>query len=252
MQLENLTAVITGGNSGIGFGVAQAFAREGAGGAILGRNLETLAEAERALGGRFVSRRCDVTRTSELELTFRKLRSEIGEADILVVNAGGAIGPGTLGSIDEVGEKQFDAMMALNLKSVFFTVQKALPMLKDDSSIILVSSIAAHRAFPGMAVYSAAKAGVRALARNLSLDLRHRKIRVNVLSPGTVRTPVFERMGLDENAADAVLEHFSDIIPAGRTGVPEDMGHAAVYLASRASSFLLGSELIADGGVLSQ
>ena len=250
MKLTGKVAVITGGNSGIGFGIARKFAAEGATGVIIGRNEATLEQASRDLGGAFLPSRCDVTQLESLTSVFRKANDTFGPIEVLVVAAGGAVGPGTVQPFAEVDEKSFDAMTELNLKSTFFTVQKALPYLADGASVILVSSIAAHKAFPGMSVYSAAKAGVRTLARTLSAELMERGIRVNVLSPGTIDTPVFDKMGFTDTEVSNMKSGFKDIIPMGRAGSPEEMGGAALFLASSDSSFIVGEEIVADGGVV--
>ncbi len=249
MRLKNKVAVITGGNSGIGFGIAQEFKMEGAKGVIVGRNQETLDASIDELGSDFIAIKGDVTKLEDLERVFKEASDKYGKLDILVVNAGGGVGSGTLGSVIETAESDYEKMMDLNLKSVFYTVQKALPYLKDGSSIVLTASIAAHKAFPGMAVYSAAKAGVRSFARSFSSDLLDRNIRVNVLSPGTIETPVFGKMGLPEEVISQAKSQFEDLIPIKRIGQPREMGKVAVFLASDDSSFVLGEEIIADGGV---
>jgi NAD(P)-dependent dehydrogenase (short-subunit alcohol dehydrogenase family) len=249
MRLKDKIAVITGGNSGIGFGIAQEFKKEGAKGAIVGRNQETLDQSISELGPDFIGIKGDVTKLDDLESIFRQATDKFGKLDVLVVNAGGGVGPGTLGSVVDTTESDYMKMMDLNLKSVFFTVQKALPYLKDGSSIVLVASIAAHKAFSGMAVYSAAKAGVRSFARSFSADLLDRKIKVNVLSPGTIDTPVFGKFGLPDEAVKGAKEQFENLIPLKRIGQPKEMGKVAVFLASEDSSFVLGEEIIADGGV---
>lgn len=249
MRLKNKVAIITGGNSGIGFGIAQEFKKEGSKGSIVGRNQETLNISISKLGSDFIGIKGDVTNLDDLEHIYQKTTIKYGKLDILVVNAGGAIGSGSLGSIVETTESDYERMMDLNLKSVFFTVQKALPYLNDGSSIILVASIAVQKAFEGLTVYSAAKAGVRSFARTFSRDLLDRNIRVNVLSPGTVETPLFGKLGLPEDIANQAKEQFASIIPVKRIGQPKDIGRVAVFLASEDSSFLLGEEIIADGGV---
>jgi len=249
MRLKDKVAVITGGNSGIGFGIAQEFKREGAKGVIVGRNQETLDISINELGSGFIAIKGDVTKLEDLERVFKDTSEKYGKLDILVVNAGGGVGSGTLGSVVDTSVSDYEKMMDLNLRSVFFTVQKALPYLKDGSSIVLTASIAAQKAFPGMAVYSAAKAGVRSFARSFSSDLLDRNIRVNVLSPGTIETPVFGKMGLPEEVISQAKSQFEDLIPIKRIGQPKEMGKVAVFLASEDSSFILGEEIIADGGV---
>jgi len=249
MRLEDKVVVVTGGNSGIGFGIAKEFQSEGAQGSIIGRNGESLEKASSELGNNFSAIKADVTNLSQLDTAFKQTMDTYGKLDVLVVNAGGGIGEGTLGSVINTKEEDYEKMIDLNLKSVFFTVQKALPYLNDGSSIILIASIAAQKAFEGMTVYAAAKAGVRSFARSFSLDLLHRNIRVNVLSPGTIETPVFGKMGLPAEVVAQAKQQFEELIPVKRIGQPKDMGRVAVFLASEDSSFLLGEEIVADGGV---
>jgi NAD(P)-dependent dehydrogenase (short-subunit alcohol dehydrogenase family) len=248
MRLENKVAVITGGNSGIGFGIAEAFANEGAVGAIVGRKQDTIDSSVANLDGRFIGIQADVTKLEDLERVFKETSDKYGKIDALVVNAGGAVEGGKMGSVAEIGESDFDANIELNIKSVYFTVHKALPYMNDGASIVLIGSIAGHRAFPGMSVYGASKAAVISFARGFSLDLLDRKIRVNVLSPGTIDTPVFDKF-IPEEQVDAVKQIWIDMIPTGRIGQPSDMGKAAVFLASDESTFVVGTEIISDGGV---
>ncbi len=250
MKLKEKVAVITGGNSGIGFGIAQELKREGAVGAIFGRTQKTLDESAEKMGSDFIAVRGDVTRMDDLEKLYEETAERFGKIDILVANAGGGVGAGTLGSVTEVDEDAYDRMADLNLKSAFFTVQKALPHLNNGASIILVASIAAHKGFAGMSVYSACKAGVRSLARTFSAELIDRGIRVNVLSPGTIDTPVFGKMGIPADEAAQAKEQFKSLIPLKRMGTAKEMGKVAVFLASSDSSFVVGEEIIADGGVV--
>jgi NAD(P)-dependent dehydrogenase (short-subunit alcohol dehydrogenase family) len=248
MKLKDKVAVITGGNSGIGFGIAEAFKNEGAMGAITGRNQKTIDASVQQLGNNFIGLKGDVTSMDDLENIFKATFEKFGRIDTVVVNAGGVVEGSQMGTVAEVGEEGYDQYMDLNLKSVYFTVQKALPYLNDGSSIVLIGSSAAHRAAPGMTIYSAAKAAVISLAKGLSLDLMARKIRVNVLSPGTIDTPVFNKF-VPEEQVDQVKQLWVNLIPAGRIGQPSDIGKAAVFLASDESSFILGSEILADGGM---
>ncbi|QJB33662.1 glucose 1-dehydrogenase [Chitinophaga oryzae] len=247
MRLKDKVAVVTGGNSGIGLGIAEAFNKEGARGAITGRNQKTIDIAVQQLGGNFIGLGGDVTNLNDLETIFKTTFEKFGRIDTVVVNAGGLVEGSQMGSITETTESNYDQYMALNLKSVYFTVQKALPYLNEGSSIVLIGSIAGHRAASGMAVYGAAKAAVISLAKGLSLDLLERKIRVNVLSPGTIDTPVFDKFA--PGAAAQIKQLWVNHIPAGRIGQPSDIGNAAVFLASDESSFILGTEIIADGGM---
>jgi NAD(P)-dependent dehydrogenase (short-subunit alcohol dehydrogenase family) len=247
-KLKNKVAVITGGNSGIGFGIAEAFKNEGAIGVITGRNPETLNKALTALGDDFIGVTGDVTVNSDLENIFTKTVDRFGKIDVLVVNAGGIVDGMPMAVIDEVTEENYDKYMDLNLKSAYFTVQKSLPYLNDGASVILIGSSAAHRAAPGMTIYGAAKAAVISLAKGLSLDLLSRKIRVNTLSPGSIDTPVFGKI-VPEEQLEQVKQLWVDITPVGRQGLPSDIGNAAVFLASDDSSFIVGAEILSDGGM---
>jgi NAD(P)-dependent dehydrogenase (short-subunit alcohol dehydrogenase family) len=248
MKLKNKVAVVTGGNSGIGFGIAEALKNEGAIGSITGRNQATLDQSVKALGADFIGIKADVTNMSDLERIFIDTFDRFGHIDTLVVNAGGIVDGQPMAAITEVTESNYDQYMDLNLKSAYFTVQKALPYLNDGASIILIGSSAAHRAAPGMTVYSAAKAAVVSLAKGLSLDLLARKIRVNALSPGSTDTPVFGKI-VPEKQVEQVKQIWKDLTPVGRQGLPSDMGKAAVFLASDDSSFILATEILADGGL---
>ncbi|WP_375437491.1 glucose 1-dehydrogenase [uncultured Hymenobacter sp.] len=247
-KLQNKVAVVTGGNSGIGFGIAEAFQNEGAIGTITSRNQETLNKSVQELGASFIGIAGDVTEMKDLERIFKDTFERFGKIDTVVVNAGGVVDGSPMGAIMEVTEDNYDRYMDLNLKSAYFTVQKALPYLNEGASIILIGSSAAHRAAPGMTVYSAAKAAVISLAKGLSLDLLERKIRVNTLSPGSIDTPVFGKLVPPEQL-DQVKQVWKDLIPVGRMGLPADMGKAAVFLASDDSSFMVGTEILSDGGM---
>lgn len=243
-KLSNKVAVITGGNSGIGFGIAQAFKEQGAVGAIVGRNQETLASAVAQLGVDFIAIKADVTKLADLDSVFEETAGKFGKIDVIVANAGA----GTIGTVADVSEADYDKAMDLNLKSVYFTVQKALPYLNDGGSIILIGSNAAHRAYASFTLYGAAKSAVIYLAKGLSNDLLARKIRVNVITPGTTDTPAFDRF-IPAEQIEAVKEHYAGVMPIGRIGQPADIGQAAVFLASDDSSFMLGTELLVDGGM---
>jgi NAD(P)-dependent dehydrogenase (short-subunit alcohol dehydrogenase family) len=247
-KLKNKVAVITGGNSGIGFGIAEAFSKEGAVGAITGRNETTLKSSVDALGEAFIGVKGDVTNSSDLEKVFKKTAERFGKIDVLVVNAGGIVDGVPMAAITDVTEENYDSYMDLNLKSAYFTVQKSLSYLNDGASIILIGSSAAHRAAPGMAIYGAAKAAIISLAKGLSLDLLPRKIRVNTLSPGSIDTPVFGKI-VPEEQVEGLKQLWVESTPVGRQGLPADIGHAAVFLASDDSSFIVGTEILSDGGL---
>jgi NAD(P)-dependent dehydrogenase (short-subunit alcohol dehydrogenase family) len=245
MKLKNKVTVITGGNSGI----AEAFKNEGAIGVITGRNQQTLERSLAQLGDGFNAIPGDVTKMEDLKRIFKETFEKFGKIDVVVVNAGGFPDHGELGPVTDIGEDVFDKFMALNLKSYYFKVQHAVPYMNDGGSIILMSSYGAHYAFPGMSIYSAAKAAAISFARGFSQDLLSRNIRVNVLSPGTIDTPIFDKFISEEDLADFKEQLVKDI-PAGRIGLPSDIGYAAVFMASQESSFIVGTEIISDGGVL--
>lgn len=243
-KLTNKVAVITGGNSGIGFGIAREFKNAGAKGVIVGRNPETLASAVAQLGDDFIAINADVTNLADLERVFKETAEKFGKIDVVVANAGA----GTVGTVASLGEADFDKAMDLNLKSVYFTVQKSLPYMNDGGSVILIGSNAAHRAHANFTLYGAAKAAVIYFAKGFSSDLLDRKIRVNVITPGTTDTPAFEKF-VPAEQVEAVKTHFASVMPTGRIGQPSDIGKAAVFLASDDSSFMLGAELLVDGGM---
>lgn len=243
-KLKNKVVVITGGNSGIGFGIAQAFKNEGAKGVIVGRNQKTLDSSVAQLGNDFITINADVTNLADLESVFKQTFEKFGKIDTIVANAGG----GAVGTVVTLGEADYDNTMDLNLKSVYFTVNKALPFLNDGSSIILIGSNAAHRAYPNFTLYGAAKAAVIYFAKAFSSDLLSRKIRVNVITPGTTDTPAFEKF-IPLEQIDAIKTHFASEMPIGRIGQPSDIGKTAVFLASEDSSFMLGAEILVDGGM---
>ena len=243
-RLKYKVVVITGGNSGIGFGIAEAFKNESAAGAIVGRNQETLDSSVAQLGENFIAINADVTNLADLERVFKETSEKFGKIDVIVANAGG----GTIGTVATIGEADYDKTMDLNLKSVYFTVQKALPYMNDGGSIILIGSNAAHRAYSSFTLYGAAKAAVIHFAKGFSNDLLDRKIRANVISPGTTDTPVFDKF-VPAEQLEAVKKYWADVMPIGRIGQPSDIGKTAVFLASDDSSFMLGAELLVDGGL---
>ena len=245
MRLENKVAVVTGGNSGIGLAIAREFANQGADVAIFGRNQDSLETARDEIGGSTIAIQGDVTRISDLDRLFQAATDAFGKVDVLVVNAGVA----RPAPIDQVDEDEFDFVSDINFKGAFFTVQRALDHLNDGASVILNSSVTNTIGLAGMSVYSASKAAVRSLARTLSAELLPRKIRVNALSPGAIETPLWGRIGLDEQEVDEMAAGIGSKIPMGRFGNSNEMAKAALFLASDDSSYVVGAELVADGGM---
>ncbi len=245
MKLQGKVAVVTGGNSGIGLAIAREFAEQGADVVVFGRNAETLDEAVQSIGNGTLGVQGDVTRLDDLDRLYQETVARFGKIDILVANAGVA----RPAPLDLTDEALFDLTSDINFKEAFFTVQKAVPHLNDGASIILVTSAGNVKGLPNFSVYVATKAAVRSLARSFSAELLPRGIRVNALSPGPIETPIFGRMGLPEEAMDGIAAKMTEMLPIKRFGKPEEMAKAALFLASSDSSYVVGSELVADGGM---
>lgn len=243
--LKGKVALVTGGNSGIGFGAAKSLVEAGAFVYITGRKQEQLDSALLKLGNNARAIRADVTSKQAMEDVAATIKAEKGALDVIFANAGG----GNPIPLEEVTEEYFDKTFNVNVKGVVFTVQSMLPILKDGSSIILNASITAYMGLPGFGMYAATKAAVRSFARSWTTDLRTRKIRVNAISPGVVPTEGYRtEQGMTEEQVQDYVDRATLEIPVGRVGSPEDMGNAVVFLASDASSFITGIELTVDGG----
>jgi len=245
-RLENKNAVITGGNSGIGRAIAAEFTRSGADVSIFGRNQSTLDDTVKAVGNGTLGIQGDVTNISDLENLFSKVSESKGGIDVLVVNAGVA----QVAPLEATTEELFDHISDINFKGAFFTVQTALPYLNDGASVILVSSVVNAIGMAGMSVYAATKAAVRSLGRSLAAELSPRGIRVNTLSPGPIETPIWDRVGLDQEQLEGMGEQIVSGVPLGRFGQASEMAKAALFLASDDSSYVVGAELAADGGMV--
>jgi NAD(P)-dependent dehydrogenase (short-subunit alcohol dehydrogenase family) len=246
-KLNGKVAVITGGNSGIGLATAQLFAEEGARVAIFGRDRHTLDVAARQIGDGTLIVQGDVRALEDLKHLFDAVGTRLGKIDVLVANAGTA----KFHPLENYPEALFDEVCDINLKGAFFTVVHALPHLKDGASVILVgASDGDKQGRPMTGLYSATKAAVRALARGFSADLLHRRIRVNVLSPGMTDTPIITRSGgLPGATPEEIAAGITQLIPLKRRGRPEEMAKAALYLASDDSIYCIGSEIMVDGGL---
>jgi NAD(P)-dependent dehydrogenase (short-subunit alcohol dehydrogenase family) len=243
---QGKVAVITGGNSGIGLAIAKRFVSEGAAHVyITGRRQAELEAAVIAIGQNATGVRSDVAALGDLDALYELVKRRSGRIDVLVANAGGGSGAAPLGAITE---EQVDGTLAVNMKGVLFTVQKALPLLGAGASVILTGSTNSITGGASLSLYSAAKAAVRNFARSWIIDLKGRDIRVNVLSPGPTETPGLLGLAPPERQK-ALLENFASVIPLGRVGDPDEIAKAAVFLASDASSFVNGAELFVDGGL---
>lgn len=239
-KLEGKIALITGGTSGIGLATAKRFVAEGAYVFITGRRQQELDAAIREIGESARGVQGDVTNLEDLDRLFQAIKYEKGTLDVVFANAGwGEFAP--LGSITE---EHFDKTFAINVKGVVFTVQKALPLLKDGSAIVINASMVSVLGQPAFSIYSATKAAVRSFARNWSVDLKERKIRVNAVSPGFIPTPGYDHLGI----TDEMLEGAVVNVPLGRVGTPDEIAKTVVFLASDDSSYITGIELFVDGG----
>jgi NAD(P)-dependent dehydrogenase (short-subunit alcohol dehydrogenase family) len=244
-KLEGKVAVITGGNSGIGLATAKEFKKQGARVVITGRDQETLDEAVREIGSDVLAVRSDASNLTDIDKLFVAVEERFGHIDVLFINAG----VGKFAPVEAVTEESFDSIMDINFKGAYFTIQKALPFLNDNASIVLNASIVAHIGMANSSVYAASKAALITLARTLSAELVGRGIRVNAVSPGPVTTPILGRMGLPPEALEATRNSLADQVPMKRFGRPEEIAKTVLFLASTDSSFLLGTEIVADGGM---
>jgi NAD(P)-dependent dehydrogenase (short-subunit alcohol dehydrogenase family) len=237
-KLENRVAVITGATSGMALATAKLFVEEGAYVFVTGRSQERLDKAVKEIGKSVTGVQGDAGSLTDLDRLFDMVKKDKGHIDVLFASAGVGELNNPLGSITEKG---FNDTFNVNVRGTLFTVQKALPLMKDGGSIILNSSIAGVKGFPGTTVYSASKAAVRAFARTWTTELKG-KVRVNVISPGTIDTAIFD------GAPQEMKDGFVSIIPMGRMGKPREIAAAALFLASDESSFITGIELFVDGG----
>ena len=244
-KLEGKIAVITGGNSGMGLATAKRFADEGAKVVITGRRQAELDAAVAAIGPRAGGVQADSANLGDLNRLYERVKADAGRIDVLFVNAGG----GTMLPLGSITEEQYDDTFDRNVKGVLFTVQKALPLLVDGASVILTSSNVSIKGTPAFSVYSASKAAVRNFARSWTLDLKARGIRVNVISPGPIKTPgLVELAGPDAAQQQGLLDAMASTIPLGRVGDPDEVAGVAAFLASDDASFIAGAEIFVDGG----
>lgn len=239
-KLSNKIALVTGGNSGIGLATAKLFRSEGAQVIITARSADTFDKAKKELGSQFDVVQTDVSKLEDLDRLYAHIKSKYGKIDVLFANAGVALFSPTV----EVTPEFFDNQFNTNVKGLYFTIAKALPILNKGSSVVLNASVVASKGFPGSSVYSATKAAVRNFARTWTAEIPVDQVRFNVLSPGPVETPIFGKMGMQEEDKAGM----GAMTPIKRMARPEEMASVALFLASNESSYIAGAEIMADGG----
>jgi NAD(P)-dependent dehydrogenase (short-subunit alcohol dehydrogenase family) len=244
-RLANKVALVTGGSSGLGLATAQRFAREGARVYITGRRQEELDRALQEISHDVVAVQGDIANLADLDRLYRIIAEQAGRLDVLFANAGG----GEFMPLGQITEAHVDKWLAINIQGTLFTVQKALPLMPDGASIVLNGSMVSRRGVPAFSVYAATKAAIRSFARSWSVDLRSRKIRVNVVAPGTVVTPAYKnQLGMNDEQIEDFAKEAAAESPLGRTGTPDEIANGVLFLASDESSFVTGIELFIDGG----
>jgi len=241
-KFENKIAVITGGNSGMGYGTAKLLKEFGATVIITGRRKEALDLAAKVLGVHAVL--SDQGKLEDIDNLVAEVNQKFGKVDILFINAGIS---GT-SSIELQTPEDFDQMMNVNFKGLYFTLSKFIPYLNDGASVVMLSSVLAATVSPGLGVYSASKAAVSSLMKTAALELASRKIRVNAISPGAIDTELFSKMGMDEKTLAGMTDYLISLTPIGRIGKPEEIGQLVAFLSSDEASFITGSDHIIDGG----
>jgi NAD(P)-dependent dehydrogenase (short-subunit alcohol dehydrogenase family) len=243
-RLSGKNVFITGGNGGIGLVTAKLFRDHGARLAISGRDSESLAYAQHALGEETLVLQSDTSKLQEIDDAMRQVEARFGHLDVLFVNA--AVSKPA--PFESVSEEQFGDVVATNFKGVFFTIQKALPLLAQNASVIVTTSISNQRGSPNFSVYAACKAAQRSLVQTLSLELMKRSIRINALCPGPIATPNFgQRWGVPQDVIQAAKDDFVRKSPMKRFGDPEEVAKVALFLASDDSSYVVGAEIVVDG-----
>lgn len=244
-KLDGKIALVTGGNSGMGLASAQLFAAEGAKVIITGRRKQETEEAAQSSGPNVEGFVGDVANLGDLDRLHDLIAEKYGKVDVVFANAG----IGDFVPFGQVTEEQYNRVFDVNVKGTFFTVQKLLDLIPDGGSVILNGSVAGYKGLEAFSVYSATKAALRSFARTWTADLKARKIRVNVISPGPIDTPIFGKGGLSQEQVDGFKANMATQVPLGRIGHVDEIAKPALFLASDDSSFITGIELTVDGGL---
>jgi len=243
-SLKDKVAVITGGNSGIGYAAAKELKEQGAKVIITGRRKEAIEKAAQELGVTSVT--ADQSSVLDIENLVSKVKEDFGAVDILFINAGIA----GLGTIEQTSEELYDSIMNVNLRGAYFTLSKFIPVLKDGASVVFLSSNTASMPGPGSSVYSASKTALNSVMKSAALELAPRKIRVNSVSPGPTETEVMKKVGLDESTVKGIMDIVVEKVPLKEMGKAEDVAKMVSYLSTDAAKFITGADFIMDGGMV--
>lgn len=244
-RFDNKTILVTGGTSGIGLAAAKAFAAEGARVVITGRDAAALGAAQEQVGGATLALRNDAGDTGAAKALAERLATEGIRLDAVFINAGTA----RFASLEEADEALWDQTFGTNVKGAYFQIQALLPLLNRGASIVLNGSINARIGMPNSSIYAASKAALISLAKTLSAELLPRGVRVNVVSPGPVGTPLYGKLGLDAATLEATAAHIQGQVPLGRFGTSEEIAATVLHLSAAESAFIVGTEIVADGGM---
>jgi NAD(P)-dependent dehydrogenase (short-subunit alcohol dehydrogenase family) len=242
-KFSNKVAIVTGGNSGIGYATAKELVAQGATVIITGRRKEAIEKAAQEIGAiPFVADQASLTDTENL---YKGVQQQFGKVDILFINAGVV---GSMGPIETMSEENFDNVMGINFKGAYFTLSKFIPLLPEGASVVILSSIVAATYNPNSSVYQASKAALNSIAKTAAAELAPKKIRVNIVSPGPTRTEVMSKTGMDEATVNNIMDHLTNKIPLKKIGTAEDVAKLVTYLSDESASFITGSEFVIDGG----
>ncbi|MBD2104106.1 SDR family oxidoreductase [Leptolyngbya sp. FACHB-261] len=245
MKLAGKVALVTGGGSGIGLATAKLFRQEGAKVVISGRDRNTLNEAALAIGGDVLALQADVVDLRQIEQLYSEITKEFGKIDVLFANAGIA----KFATLEAMTETVYDQLFNINVKGLYFTVQKAASHLNDNAAIVLNTSFLGEIGIPGTSALSASKAAVRSMVRTFSAELVSRGIRVNAVSPGAITTPIYGKLDMPQEAVEALAENIVDQVPMKRFGTSEEIAKAVLFLSTSDSTYVLGTEIAVDGGI---